>query len=74
MNDSNANGHWTIEDDTVIKAGFILPNRTGAVPSSSVVASANLTDPIAITTNIRITQVTGLINIAGFILGYEEPN
>jgi hypothetical protein len=72
LNDNNAIGEWRLRDSTTIKSGFILPQRTGGTPASASSASPTLPEPLNFVTNVNAILITGTIEIAGFLIGYEE--
>jgi hypothetical protein len=71
-NDSASLGEWRLRDSTTIKSGFILPPRTGGTPASASSASPTLPEPMNFATNVNVILITGAVEIAGFLIGYEE--
>jgi hypothetical protein len=72
LNDSAAIGEWRLRDSVTVKSGFILSSRAGGTPAAASSAAPTLPEPLNFTTNVNAVLITGTIEIAGFLLGYEE--
>lgn len=72
LNDSTSVGQWRLQDSATVRSGFIMAPRSGAVPDSATSASPTLPEPMPFTTNVNVVEVSGSIEIAGFLIGYEE--
>lgn len=75
LNSSASDGQFTLRDDTTVLADFLVPSRiSGSSPSSFTTASPGLIEPLQFSTDVNLIEVTGSIEIGGFLIGYEEPN
>jgi len=72
LNDSPTNGHWTLTDAGTIKDSFVSSSRVAGAPAAASSSSPPLPEPITFATNIRLEEVTGVIDVSGFLNGYEE--
>lgn len=71
-NNNAAFGEWRLRDSTTVRAGYLMPPRTGGTPASSASTSPTLPEPMPFSTNVNVILITGTVEIAGFLIGYEE--
>ena len=75
LNTSTADGEFRLRDDTTERIPFLIPSRvTGSSPSAFSVTAPALIEPIPFSVDVNFIEITGNLEIAGFIIGYEEPN
>jgi hypothetical protein len=72
INDSLAVGEWRLRDSTTVKTAYILSSRTAGTPAAAASSSPTLPEPMNFGTNVNVILITGTIDIAGFLIGYEE--
>jgi hypothetical protein len=73
INDAIAVGQWHLRDSATIKSGFIISSRAAGTPAAGAAAFPPLPQPMEFSTNVTAILITGVIDIAGFMNGYEEP-
>lgn len=74
LNTSTADGQFRIRDNTTTKIPFLIPSRvTGSSPSAFSINTPALPEPILFSNNINLIEITGSIEVSGFLIGYEEP-
>jgi len=74
LNDSSSDGHWNLTDAGTIKDTTPMSSRVAGAPATAASSSPNLPEPIKFATSIRLEEITGVIEVGGFLNGYEETN
>lgn len=75
LNSSTADGQFQLRDDTTVYVDFLVPSRvSGSSPSAFSVTAPTLPEPLPFINNLNFIEVTGAVDIAGYLIGYEEPN
>jgi hypothetical protein len=72
LNDAVAIGEWRMRDNTTVLATIIHSPRVGAVPNSADVVGPTLPEPMIFSTSVNFIEITGVIEVSGFLIGYEE--
>jgi hypothetical protein len=72
LNDNIAVGEWRLRDSTTVRAAYIMTSRVAGTASAAAAASPTLPEPMPFSTNVNAILITGTIDIAGFLIGYEE--
>lgn len=72
INDANAIGEIRLQDDTIVKDAFLMNQKITGNPSTQSSTSPSLPEPMKFTTDVNFIQITGTVEIAGFLIGYEE--
>lgn len=72
LNDSIAVGEWRLRDNAAVRAAYIMAPRAGAVPDAAASSSPTLPEPMPFSTSVNLIEITGSIEVSGFLIGYEE--
>jgi hypothetical protein len=73
LNASAVVGSYSLRDSTTSKGTFLIPERvSGAVASTAISTSPTLPEPINFSTNVNLQLLTGIIQLSGSLIGYEE--
>jgi hypothetical protein len=72
LNDSVSVGEWHLRDDTTVRIGFITAPRSGSVPGEAALLLPQLPEPMPFNTNVNLIEISGSIEVSGFMIGYEE--
>jgi len=74
LNISAQDGQFQLRDGTQVFIDFLIPSRvTGSSPSAFSITAPTLPEPLPFTTTLNFLQITGDVEIAGYLIGYEEP-
>jgi hypothetical protein len=75
LNSSTQDGQFQLRNSTTVYVDFLVPSRvSGSSPSSFSVTAPTLPEPLPFTVDLNFIEITGSVEIAGYLIGYEEPN
>ena len=72
LNTVNSVGEWRLRDSTTVKSAYVLSERAIGASAGSASASPSLPEPMKFSTNVNAIEISGDIEIAGYLIGYEE--